>query len=102
MQGLSRFLQKILPEPRNYLPKKKAKCGDFLQNLYNLDSPMWAACVNNPNLLNFFIYGWLIISIFKKKIMERFILKEIETNKTIELIPDFDNLVSYITQRYSD
>lgn len=55
MQGLSRFLQKILPEQRNYLPKKKAKCGDFLQNLYNLDSPMGAGCGNDPNLLNFFI-----------------------------------------------
>ena len=53
-KGCQGFCKKYYLSKRNYLPKKKAKCGDFLQNLYNLDSLMWVVCANSPKFATFF------------------------------------------------
>lgn len=65
--GLSRFLQKkILPEPINYFPLKKVRCGDFFcKTCLDLDSPMRWAVRAHLSLLASLFFGYVLLLLKK-------------------------------------
>ena len=60
------FAKKILPEPINYFPLKKVRCGDFFcKTCLDLDSPMrWAVCAH-LSLLAFLFFGYVLLLLKK-------------------------------------